>query len=335
MPNVRQLAKYAGVSIATVSRALNGHPRVSPETRARILALADELHYHPNRKAQSVMTGAHATLGFMLPSVTDTFHARVLSGVLNRAHAEAYQVLIIETHNDFPRTLQGLTACIEQRVAGIFTCTPCAAVIPAEIIFAIRSHNIPLVSIDTARFALPVDAIRTDEEELASIAVRCLCGLGHQRIGYYGLPMQYDAGDRGEAVRRVLQRQGLYVPGWMYTTESTEDLFASWRQSDPRQRLSAIIVWNDYYALSLMRRLRQHGLRIPEDISILGYGTFPFSGLVSPALTSIEQYPERMANAAFDILLQRLRADVFTPDPPIIRSVPASLALHESCAAPP
>lgn len=140
MSTVRLLAKLAGVSIATVSRAINGHPSVRPETREHIIALAQEYQYHPNRLSQSVMSGNNTTFGLLVPHVNDLFYSQIVSELLKCAYKEDYQVIILETFSEYKRTIHAISALIEQRVAGIFACTPCEDIIPMDVIYAIRSN---------------------------------------------------------------------------------------------------------------------------------------------------------------------------------------------------
>src|SRR5690242_3743330 len=116
---IRQLAKLAGVSICTVSKALRDDPRLRPETIQRIKALAAQYHYHPNRLTQGLFSGKSNTIGCIVPEVTSTFHARILRGVMEGALSASCHVITLETHNQLLRTIAALHSCIERRVDGV------------------------------------------------------------------------------------------------------------------------------------------------------------------------------------------------------------------------
>jgi len=335
MATVRFLAKLAGVSIATVSRALAGDPHVLPATRERILALAQEYHYHPNRSMLNAMTGASQSIGFLLPHADDAFNARILSGVSQRAFKEAYHVILLETRSDLTRTCGAFSLLIEQRVAGILACSPCYELIPKEIMLALRSHSIPVVEVNCARFPYPVDMAKTDELLLLEAALHYLRGLGHQRIGYLGLPPSQDPGQRLETLCTVLKGHRMFLPSWICTTpEECGRFVENWKCADPRTRPTAILAWNDLYAFRLMQACHRQGVALPRELSIMGFGNFPLLEYAHPALTTIEQQPHLIGQTAFDLLLQRVDDDDTAPLPPRTVAVPIQLIARESCAPP-
>ncbi len=331
MANVRLLAKLAGVSIATVSRAINGHPSIRPETRDRIMALAKEYQYHPNRLSQSVMSGSSTILGVLVPNLSDPYFSRILSELIKCAYKEDYHVIMLETFSDYKRTVNAISSLIEHRVAGIFSCNPCEDVIPQDSIFAIQSNNIRLVSIDYPHFPAAVDAVLTDEDNLAMTAVRYLCNLGHQNIGFFGPVIDKKKNSRTNAIYKALQQHGIKKLTNLYDSENS-NFIKEWRQLDKKQRLTAIICWNDYYALKLMQMLKRAGVSIPQDISIMGYGNFIYSELLHPSLTTTEQHPEEMAGAAYKIMLERI-SQTTDISPPVRHLIPAQLIYRESCIA--
>ncbi|MEI6519538.1 MAG: LacI family DNA-binding transcriptional regulator [bacterium] len=333
MSTVRLLAKLAGVSIATVSRAINGHPSVRPDTREHIMELVQEYHYHPNRLSQSVMSGNSKMFGLLVPNLNDHFYSRIISELLKCAYKEDYQVIILETFSEYKRTIHAISVLIEQRVAGIFACTPCEDIIPMDIIYAIRSHNIKLVSIDSPHFILPIDAVLTDEDNLAMTVVRYLCSLGHKRIGYFGPEIDVKNNNRTNAIYMALKQQGIINNLTNLNAVNDRSFVTEWLKQDKSKRLTAIICWNDYYALMLMQILQRTKIIIPDAISIIGYGNFGFSGLLHPSLTTTEQNPEQMAQMACALMMERISQ---TTDAPLVAQhlIPAKLIFRESCVSP-
>jgi len=325
----------AGVSIATVSRALNGHPDVEEGKRARIHALAAELHYHPNRMAQHLYGGTRRTIGILIFDIVDNFFSQVVSSLCRQAACHEFQVMICETHGDLSSTLQAFTTLIEQRVTAIITCCPSAEIIPAEILLAARSHDIALINLDNTKSAIPVDAIHSDEGAMAQLATRYLYQLGHRRIGYFGVAECYDHMRRAHSVQTALRHLGLPMTYFAYGgfAESAH-LIDAWKAHSPACRPTAVIAWNDYQALYLLREADRRGLRIPEDFSLLGYGDLHFAAYLNPALTTISQCAHQYGEYTFSLLLKRLHTGFEPAEAPIDLVMPATLVQRESCAPP-
>lgn len=335
MPSIRTLAKLAGVSIATVSRALNGQPYVEASTRTRIIELATALHYYPNRMTQQLYDDTRRTIGVLVPNITDFFFAQVISSLLTQAERHDYHVMICETHTEFSTTLQAITTLIEQRVAGIIACAPTADLLPAEVVLASRSHDIVLITVDNTRYALPVDSIHSDEEAMARTVTDYLAQLGHRRIGYFGISEVYDHQGRARAVQASLRRLGIHLPPVCFDSFHAAALLSAWQQCAPAQRVTAFIAWNDYCAMDLLREALRQGIRIPRDLSLISYGNYNFGGYLYPALTSLTQHPECYGEKIFDLLLERARSEDYAPAIPVNVTVSASLMVRETCASPP
>lgn len=338
MATIRQLAKLAEVSIATVSLALRDDPRIRPATRARIQALAQQYNYRPNRLMQGVLSGRSGSLGLVIPDVTLPFRARILSGVLAQAFTASYTTSVLETHGDPPHSLQALHTLIDMRVDGIIIESGHASPIPPEAMLTVRSHDVPLVVLDITVVGTPVDRICTDEERLAEIAISHLQRLGHRAIAYVG--PQTAQHPRWMAMYRALQTRGLstayMIDTVLYNSEVIDipRVFARLRAfpSPP----TAIVTWEDATAGRLLRHAVAQGVRVPEALSILGIANFPLGEYLQPALTTIEQFPEQIGRDAVSLLLQRI-ADGPRPDgaAPLTRRIAPQLVERGSCGPAP
>ncbi|MHB0934803.1 MAG: LacI family DNA-binding transcriptional regulator [Armatimonadota bacterium] len=337
MPTVRQLAAIAGVSIGTVSMALRDDPRVNAATRQRIQELAALYNYRPNRLTQGLLQGKSAVIGCLVPSVANEYASRVLRGVLQHAYEHAYRVITLETHASLDHTLLALDALTEQRVDGVVIMAGLDEPIPAQAVLMLRSHRIPPVLIDNTTAALPLDVVRSDETQLASLAVSYLQELGHHAIGFIGMK-----GQRQQAVVQALRAQGISThgvitfPGPSYVQMSEKQAEALLRCClDHTPMQTAFIAINDIVAAYLLRQATRLGITIPQRFSLLGCSNTRLNDFLLPGLTSIEQHPEEIGKAACRLLLQRVtEEDADREFTPTTLTIPAKLFPRDSCASP-
>ncbi|MHB9133743.1 MAG: LacI family DNA-binding transcriptional regulator [Armatimonadota bacterium] len=336
MSTVRAIARLAGVSATTVSRALRDHPYVRPEIKARVLELAKQFHYRPNRLTQSLFTGKTNTLGCILPSVTNTFFSRLQRGILTQAVAEGYRVITLESQSDPAQTRQAIHTLVELRVDGLLIASEQVEPISHESMLEMRGHDIIPISLDATPLADPADAIGTDEAQLASLAVEYLMNLGHRQIAFVGVAQREHMARRAQAMRRVLRARGLSDDLVInVSVEKIETMgeqpFLGWLlKSYPPP--TAIFTWEDRVAARLLQQAHRLGIRVPKELSVLGCSNMEFAELLTPPLTTIEQYPEEMGKLA----VQRVLECIAEPDldHPGRLTVPATLVERGSCGAP-
>lgn len=340
MPTIRQLAELAGVSHSTVSRALHDDPRISPAVRQRIRLLAEQHHFHPNRLAQSALTGKSAMLGLLMTDVGILFESDILRGVLDVAYGEGYRVIVEETAYEMPRARQAIHTLLEQRVDGILLLSIHPEPIPRRSVLEMRSHAVPCIALDFTAVETAVPRAVTDEVALAEMAVDYLHQLGHRRIAYIGPAVDSYRGERGRAVSEALLRRALattYIRDWR--AESCRDFAADavleslvTRSPSP----TAIICWEDRVAAKILRAAIERGLRVPTDLSIIGCSNTSIAAYMLPAITSIEQNAADIGRQACRYILRQLAAGEadFTATPAIL-AIPPSLVIRESCAPPP
>ena len=339
MPSLRKLAQLAGVHPSTVTRALRGDPRISAEMRTRIQALADQYHYLPNRLTQSLVTGRSYTIGVLLPSVVTPYSSRMLAGMLANATAAGYRVMVKESLNDPEESWAAIQMFIEQRVDGILLDTGHLEPIPRNAVLAARSQQVILIGLDATTFESDVDRVHTDEMALATQAIDYLIHLGHSRIAFVERTMQGQLAGRGQYIAMAFQQRLLSTrdfidvkdtPPYMHARvgEILDELLA--RTSPP----TAIIAWEDPLAALLIKEAAARDLRIPQDLSILGFGNLPFATLMTPTLTTFEQHPERVGQQAFALFLARVAAAGSSDDAPTQSvAIRPTLMLRESCAS--
>jgi LacI family transcriptional regulator len=336
---MRQLADMAGVTIGTVSLALRDHPRISAPTRQRIKELAEHYHYQPNRLTQGLISGKTNTIGCILPSVTCTFYARLLRGVLTQALATTYQVITLETGSQLLKTCKAIDMLVGQRVDGILVASEHYAPIPRESVQTMRHHGIVPISLDSTLIEIPIDEVRTNEDELAEMAVGYLHTLGHRVIAYVGTMPGGRLYGRAQAMAHALQRRQLST-AYLVDTQTEHyanfDADAAFNRLLGRQRPpTAVIAWEDRIAAKLIQHARRRGLRIPRDLSVFGCANLDVADLLDPPLTSIEQNPEDMGRQAVSLAIKRIVEMQRDPkSPPESITIPLRIVERASCAPP-
>lgn len=332
MPSIRQIAQLAGVSAGTVSRALNNQPGVGKEVRERIVELARLYHYRPNRALQGLVTGSNMTLGYLIPTLHSPYCAMMLQGALQAAFAESYHFIILQTDHQRENTKLALQTLVEQRVAGVLVDTGHLDPIPQSCLLELRSHDIACVAMDATTSVMPIDAVRTNEDALAEMAVQYLYKLGHRYIAYINTKPQGHLALRTRAMRNAFRRLQLPTDGFLdaFSQQASEMLSAIY-QALPS--CTAVIVMQDEVAASLMQQAAGAGIAIPGELSVLSCGNFAMSPHLLPPLTTIEQNPEQVGSQAVALLLRRIREGI---DPatflPEVALIDPQLIIRSSCA---
>jgi LacI family transcriptional regulator len=307
MTSIRKLARLAGVSSTTVFRALHNDPNINALTRQRIMELADLYQYRPVTVQTVNPETANRTIGMLVPGLPSYYNGALLSGVLEEAFLESYHVVVLRTHNVLLHTLTAMETLAELGVRGILIASGHYAPIPRSFVMEMWSQGIELVTMEVTNVAAPLDRVWTDEERLAEIAVEYLLGLGHREI-VFALPTlgNTDVG-RPAALKRALRRHGIST-AWILDIEGHEDqIVATAMQRSPQP--TALLAMDDTVAAACIQQANQLGLRVPQDLSILGCANFPFAQYLSPALTTIEQYPVEVGRQAAALLFRRIGED--------------------------
>lgn len=306
---IKDVAKRAGVGIATVSRTLHGSSQVSPETAARVHRIVEELGYRPNTTAQSLVSGHSHMLGLMVSDITNPFFSELVKGFEDVALQRGYDVLVSSTNYDPSRTALCVQRMIERKIDGVAIMT--SEVDPAlEDKFARR--RMPLVFLDVGQVRKGVSNVKVDYAGGIIQAVEHLSGLGHHRIAFISGPeLLVSARERRDAFvgqmesarsgdrREILMEEGDHrVDG---------GLQAMLRLLDRTPRPTAVIASNDLTAIGAMRAIRQRGLRVPEDVSVVGFDDIQMAEFTEPPLTTVRLQRTEVARLACDALMESIR----------------------------
>ena len=321
---IEDVAREAGVSIATVSRFMNGrHGYMSVRTRERLREVVDRLGYVPNSAAQTLKTGKTRMLGVVLANIAHPYWGMVLAGIEETSQAHGYNVVIGSASDRVDLANRYLGLFLNQQVDGLLL-NPARA--DAATIAKWSRLTCPVVTLDRTLPGLPFDLVAMDNLRGARLAVEHLLSLGHRRIGMLarepGTLSNWQ--ERLQGYRDALSDAGVEPhPGDIrYARESWQDgvrkTVALFRRKD---RPTAVFAGSSVLNLQVLAGLKQLGLRVPEDVSVVGYDESPWDALLEPPLTTVATPARRLGVAAAEHLC-RIIGDGHGPEPVAVRLEP-------------
>lgn len=327
MVTVHDVARAAGVSISTVSRALASPERVAAQTRDRVTRIAGELGYRPNRAASGLRMGRTHAIGLLVPDLENPYFASVTKGVQARARAEGYEVFVADSDEEADAEPE-LIGALAARTDGVIVASPrsrdvelCAALIGVPAVLANRE----LPRAGPGAGAQEVPFVAGDDADGVAQVLGHLHALGHRAVGVAGGPASSWSGRRRVAglvaaaghwsVRLV--ELGSFRPYFAGGVQAADHALAS--------GVTAVVAFNDLMALGVLDRLRHRGVDVPGEMSVVGFDDVPLATLVSPALTTIRTPLARLGRRAVDLLLVRLRGGT-----PASTQLPVELAVRGS-----
>jgi len=326
MSTIRDVAKRAGVAPITASRVLNRSGSFSDAARVRVEAAAAELGYVPNRVAQSLRSRRTRMIGLVLTDITNPFWTTIARAVEDVTSARGYHVIVCNTDESDAKQKQYLDLLLQTQVDG-FLLVPAGNAV--EEIDRIQQRDVPLVVLDRT-LPLPVDVVRADSEGGAYQLAEHLLELGHRRIAVLSGPRDTSvAVDRVAGCVRALEERGLAAdPSLIFHGEFTQESGAAMTRQAlfARPQPTALFAVNNFIAIGAIRAVRESGLRIPEDIALVGFDDLPEHLVLEPFLTVASQPAYEMGRVAAERLLDRLAQDephefqeVVLPTPLIVR----------------
>ncbi|MGW3265606.1 LacI family DNA-binding transcriptional regulator [Streptomyces sp. NPDC001056] len=344
MATMADVARSAGVSVATVSHVLNGTRPVSPGTRQAVLDAVDALGYTPNTLARSLVTARTRSIGLAVSAISNPYFTEILQGIEAAALEAGYGLLLADPHDDPLHERKVVQLLHERRVDGVIA-APSAQ--PGELVGYLGRHAVPTVFLDRmidppgAGDTAPAEGVpRFDQvgaENAAPTArlVAHLAGLGHRRIGMVaGLPGLSTTRERVAGYRDGLAAAGLAHDERLLVSGNSESAGAE-RATAALLALpeppTALVTANNAMTLGALRALHRHGLSVPGDIALCCFDDFPWADLFSPRLTAFAQPSRELGAQAVRLLLERLAE----PDrPPRTVRLPCAFVHRTSCGCP-
>lgn len=306
---IKEIAEKLGISPATVSRALNDKPGVSDNLRQRVLEVAAELNFTPNLAARSLVGATTHTIAFMVhqqafPVSSDPFYFVILRGV-ERALADAGYHVVLTTVGDGAIHADHLRVVRERRVDGAILAGPD---IPPALVLSLAQQGLPLVLVDNALERTALDSVLCDNREGAHSAVEHLLEHGYTSVAFVGGPTTWlSTRRRGEGYVEAMNEKGLQTV-LLHESETTilTGLHAGHELLDMDEPPRAVFAVNDAMALGVMRAARERGLRVPEDLAVVGFDDISMAESAHPPLTTVRIAKEMMGELAARRLLELL-----------------------------
>ena len=332
--DIRTIAQAANVSIATVSRTINGVATVNPQMAKRVLAVIDELDYFPNTQARALVSGRSRIFGLIVPEITNPFFPELIQGFEDIAVEHGYEILVSSTNNDPGRMSHCIRRMLERKVEGVAVMTFGSE---EPLLDQLAKRKVPLVFIDVGPDRPSISLLKVDYHHGIHQAVQHLVALGHRKIAFIRGPMKlHSAQSRKAAFSRSLHECGIAPnPAWIIEGDHTlEGGIAAMQQLLAVSPMpTAVICSNDMTAIGVMHKLYRAGLRVPDDLSVIGFDDIHISEVTIPPLTTVQMSRFELARSAF----HALRAHVDKSElsmPKHEYDIQTDLIVRESTSAP-
>jgi len=327
------IAKAVGVSVSTVSRALNESDHsVNAKTKARILGLAQEMGYRPNFVARSLQRGSSLRVGVVVDSIGEMFTPKILWGIEDALTEAGYTSTIISSHQNPESEMRAIERLLSLSVDGIILVD---TNVHATLGIGPRSRK-PLVYVNRRFGDAAVDAVSVISANHAGgyAATKHLIKLGHKRIAHIGGPKDWEGAERRlQGYLDALRDSGLPEDPQLVARAGNWDLETGYSLAqgllDLELALTAIFAANDLIAIGAIYAAHDRGLRVPEDVAVVGYDNRRCAEIIRPWVTTIEMPSYDMGAAAVQRLLEQLEGT----DVPLVTEVPSRLVVRESCGA--
>jgi DNA-binding LacI/PurR family transcriptional regulator len=316
------VAARAGVSHQTVSRVINGHPNVAPQTRERVERAIRELGYRPNTAARALVTGSTRTIGFVAVNINQYGPAQTLVGLERAARAAGYSLSVTVLDE---ATAEAMRDALDRFTAQSVDAVLALATYDDAVEALHQVHTpLPLVTVQSGG-ALEEPAVGVDQIAGARLATRHLLDLGHRTVHHVTGPADSkEARDRVEGWRAELTAAGVPVPVCLHGDWTPSSGYEAGRRLAARSRageeITAVFMANDQMALGLLAALHEEGLEAPRDVSVVGFDDLPEAPYLTPPLTTVRQDFAELGHRAVELVLARLagRELHLEPVPPVL-----------------
>jgi DNA-binding LacI/PurR family transcriptional regulator len=334
-PTIKDIAKKAGVSHATVSRALNGNPSIPEKTAAGIRVLADEMGYLASAPARGLKTKRSQAVGVVVSRIDNPYFGEIIQGIEDTLKPSGFSLFIASSHLDFSIEKNIVQAFAEHRVDGVIICSVSFSREYADLI---KNYGIPIVVVNNESSEEFDCSISHDDFNGARQVTRHLIDLGHSRVGYLGNSLANQINnDRLQGFFKELTVSNITIdPQTIVNTlgseiENGEEAMLLLLKTDPLP--TAVFCFNDLMAIGALKVIRNQNLRVPEDISIVGFDNIPYSAYTSPALTTFDQPKRKIGSEAAQMLLEQIHSSNCL-DSHIARTMQGHLLIRESTSSP-
>lgn len=308
--SIREVAKMAMVSTATVSRTINNAASVDPKTAARVWKAIEELRYYPNLQARSLVSGRSRILGLIVSDITNPFFPELVKGFEDVAVQRGYEIIVSSTNYDPSRMALAVRRMLERKVEGVGIMT---SEMEPSLTDQLARRKVPTVFLDVGSVHGLISNIQVDYASGINQAVEHLLGLGHRRIGFISGPLSLkSARIRRSAFLECLTRTGILEDEELVTEgDHTIDggLEAMTRLLQLPNPPTAVLASNDLTAMGAMSAVRRRGGSVPNDVSVIGFDDIRFAEFTDPPLTTVRLSRRELGETAFQALINHIQPE--------------------------
>jgi LacI family transcriptional regulator len=308
---IKDIAIKLGITPSTVSRALAGNPRISERTRKKVVAAAKSMGYEHNVIASSLRKGKSDTVGMIVPGINRSFFSNVISGVEEILNAAGYNLVIIQSNESLLKEQQAVQTLLNNRVGGVIISLSVQSKDYSHV-RKVADRGIPLVQFDRVASDISGPKIVNDNFTGAYLSVKHLLKNGYTRIAHFsGSPDINVYKERMEGYKAALEEAGLdFDTALVFDNSITRE--TGRRNVDiALNKLNADAVFSsgDFSALGALERLKELGVKVPQEFGVTGFANEPFAGLMHPSLTSVEQNTREMGNRIAQSIIKAMRGE--------------------------
>ncbi|MFV0566347.1 MAG: LacI family DNA-binding transcriptional regulator [Flavobacteriaceae bacterium] len=310
---LKQIAEDLNLSITTVSKALKDYPDIGKKTRERVKAYAKSLNYEPNAFAVHLRTKQSKTIGLIVPEIVHHFFSSVIKGIISQAEKKGYLVVILQSNESYELEKKQLSLLLSQRVDGILI-SLANQTSDFSHLNAIIAQGKPLVMFDKIAKLVNCSKIIIDDRRSAYTATQHLINTGCKRIAHFRGPLlPQNSIDRFLGYKKALEDHGLaYDPKLVYLCECGDKSFEEGRKSakqllEDHNDVDGVFINTDMVAIGAITEFNAQGIKIPEQISVVGFSNWFMASVISPSLTTIDQPGFEMGKQAFKQLYKEIK----------------------------
>jgi LacI family transcriptional regulator len=337
---MKDIARDLGVSVITISKVLRNHPDVGDETRERVLARVKELDYRPNLAARSLVTGRTYLVGLVVPDLLHPFFAEIAKSLSETLRGSGYYLIVSSSEEDPDIEEQEINQLLARRLDTLIIAS-CRSTV--DLFFRIEKQKTPYVLIDRILPGLTANFIGVDDQAVGSLATKHLIDIGCKRIAHIRGPETSTGVRRLDGYKQALLQAGFKVIDDYIITERKGDVETKQRGAEAMRQLlilkprpDAVFCFNDPLAMGVMNYALDQGIRIPEDIAVIGCGNLHYDDSLRVPLSSIDQHSRQIGEEAAQIALGILNSKippkpqtvVLQPELIVRRSTERRLAKH-------
>ena len=310
---LREIANKLNISVTTVSKALKDYPDVSPKTKSLVKELATTLNYKPNAFAVNLRTRESKTIGLIIPVIVHHFFSNVIKGIVAQAEKKGYLVIILQSNESYELEKKQIDLLMNQRVDGIII-SLANGTLDFKHLTDVINANKPLVMFDKIAKIVNCSKVIIDDRKAAYDATQHLIDIGCKRIAHFrGSLLPQNSIDRFLGYRKALSDNGIdYDPSLVYICECDDNSFEEGKENarllmQEHKDVDGIFINTDLVAVGAISEFNKAGIKIPEEIAIVGFSNWFMSSIISPTLSTIDQPGVNMGKAAFKQLYKEIK----------------------------